>query len=70
MLRSGVTPVPVGACAIALRGFLPGTYAVEQWDTYAGTSVALPDHVSADGNLVLTTPDGLTTDVAYEARRR
>jgi hypothetical protein len=66
----GVTPVPVGACAIALRGFLPGTYAVEQWDTYAGTSVALPDHVSADGNLVLTTPDGLTTDVAYEARRR
>jgi len=66
----GVTPQPVGSCAITLGGFLPGTYAVEQWDTYAGTSVALPDYVSADGNLVLTTPDGLTADVAYKARRR
>ena len=66
----GVTPVPVGSSAITLGGFVPGTYAIEQWDTYAGTSQDLPDYLSGDGTVVLTTPEGLTTDLAYKVRRR
>jgi hypothetical protein len=66
----GHEPDPVNASEITLAGLTPGTYAVEQWDTYAGTATALPDYVSADGTVVLTTPDGLTTDLAYKVRRR
>ncbi|MCK4297972.1 MAG: hypothetical protein KAX80_00485, partial [Planctomycetes bacterium] len=68
--KLGVEPEPVNASEIALGGFSPGTYAVEQWDTYEGTTVDLPDYVSGDGTVVLTTPEGLTTDLAYKVTRR
>jgi len=66
----GRDPEPVNASEITLGGFTAGTYSVEQWDTYAGTAAALPDLVSGDGTVVLTTPEGLTTDLAYRVRRR
>jgi hypothetical protein len=62
----GVAPQPVGASEITLGGFLPGTYAVEQWDTYNGELIHLPPLRCADGSVTLTTPDGLLTDVAYK----
>jgi hypothetical protein len=65
-----VPPEPVNACQITLGGFSPGTYAVEQWDTSEGTAVDLLDYVSADGTVVLATPAGLTTDLAYKVRRK
>ncbi len=68
--KLGVEPEPVNTSEIALDGFSPGAYAIEQWDTCEGTAVDLPDYVSGDGTVVLTTPEGLTTDVAYKVRRR
>jgi hypothetical protein len=66
----GREPEPVNATEITLGGFAAGTYAVEQWDTYAGTPTGLPDYVSGDGTVVLTTPEGLATDLAYKVRQR
>jgi hypothetical protein len=66
--RDGARPTPVGACEIELRGFGPGAYAVEQWDTYAGDVIARGSYESSDGTVVVTTPAGLAGDVAYKIR--
>ena len=66
--RDGARPTPVGACEIELRGFEPGAYAVEQWDTYAGDVIARESYESSDGTVVVTTPAGLAGDVAYKIR--
>ena len=65
----GVTPQPVGSSMITLGGFVPGVYAVEQWDTYNGVATNLPPYRCTDGSVTLTTSDGLLADVAYKLRR-
>ena len=65
----GETPTAMPASLFTLTGITPGTYSVEQWDTYAGAVSATSTATSSDGTLTLTTPEGLTTDVAYKVRR-
>ncbi len=69
-LAHGVSPAPCGAAEIELRGITPGDYDIEQWDTRAGAVTDVVSSTSADGTLVITTPAGLTSDVAYKIRRR
>lgn len=64
--RGEVTPVQ--AAEIALAGFGPGTYHVEQWDTATGKVVKRETLASRDGRVMLATPDGLASDVAYKVR--
>jgi len=66
--RGGALPTPMAACEIELRGFEPGAYAVEQWDTYAGDVIARSSYESSEGTVVVTTPAGLASDVAYTIR--
>jgi hypothetical protein len=63
--RGEVTPV--GAAEITLGGLEPGSYEVEQWDTYTG-KVQSSRVTSKDGTVTLVTPAGLSKDVAYKVR--
>ena len=54
---------------MALAGLVPGTYALEQWDTWAGAVAQTSQVISTDGTLVLRTPEGLTSDVAWKVRK-
>jgi len=67
--KQGLLPTPVGASQITFGDFEPGHYEVQQWDTNAGTISQTSQYSCADGKLVLTTPPGLTTDVAYKIRK-
>lgn len=67
--RNGFNPSPVAASQITLDGFRDGSYQVEQWDTYAGRPVMVTTTEAERGRLVVKTPVGLTTDVAYKIRR-
>jgi hypothetical protein len=60
---------PVKAAEITLAGFDPGSYEVEQWDTYTGKVVTRERVAGRDGAVTLVTPEGLTRDVAYKLRR-
>jgi hypothetical protein len=64
--RGEVTTVQ--AAEIALAGLEPGTYHVEQWDTATGKVVKRETSASRDGRVMLATPDGLASDVAYKVR--
>ncbi len=66
----GLTTEPVNASEITIGGFTPGDYRIEQWDTYAGQVASAADYTSTDGTIVIATPPGLTTDVAYKVRKR
>ena len=68
--RNGIAPTPADASRITLGGLTPGTYAIEQWNTYTGAVTPLAPYVSADGTVQIVTPDGLTTDVAYKIRKQ
>jgi hypothetical protein len=60
---------PVKAAAVTLKGFAPGTYEVEQWDTYSGKALSRQRNESPDGTVILVTPEGLTKDFAYRVTR-
>jgi len=62
-------PTPIGSSQITLSGFEPGEYRIEQWDTYQGVRTSSTTSTSTDGSVVITTPAGLTTDVAYKVRQ-
>jgi hypothetical protein len=66
--RGGARPTPVAGCEVELTGFEPGTYVIEEWDTYAGDVIARSSYESSDGTVVVTTPAGLVSDVAYKIR--
>ena len=68
--RSGMSPQPVNPSEITLSGFQPGTYCIEQWDTYAGAATRITTYTSSDGAVVITTPAALTTDLAYKIRKQ
>ncbi len=68
--RSGIAPKAVNPSEIVLAGFAPGAYRIEQWDTATGAVVGRSDVTSTDGRITITTPPGLTTDVAYKVHRR
>ena len=65
--RGDVTPVK--AAEITLSGLGPGSYEVEQWDTYTGKVVRRETLASRDGQVTLATPEDLSPDVAYNVRR-
>jgi len=65
--RGDVTPVK--AAEITLSGLGPGSYEVDQWDTYTGKVVKRETLASRDGQVTLVTPEGLSRDVAYKVRR-
>jgi len=67
---AGTDPLPVDPAEIEIGGFQPGDYDLEQWDTYAGRPVGVTSLATQDGALTITTPAGLTTDVAYKLTRR
>jgi len=67
--RHGVEPQPVPASEIEMAGFEPGEYEIEEWDTYAGRPVGRTRVEAKGGKVVVRTPAGLTTDVAYKIRR-
>lgn len=68
--KRGSSPAPVGGSQFTLAGFAPGLYAIERWDTFTGGIVETTAYRSADGVIAITTPAGLTTDVAYRVRLR
>jgi hypothetical protein len=68
--RSGISPQPINPSEITLGGFTPGVYRIEQWDTTTGAVTNATTYTSSDGSLVITTPAGLTTDVAYKIRKQ
>jgi len=68
--RSGMSPQPVNPSEVTLSGFQPGTYRIEQWDTYAGAATRITTYTSSDGAVVITTPAALTTDLAYKIRKQ
>jgi hypothetical protein len=68
--RNQLAPTPVDASQVALRGFRPGQYRLEQWDTTAGKIVATSALTAKGGELSFTTPAGLITDVAYKLRKQ
>jgi len=67
--REGITAKPVSVAEIETDGFEAGDYEIEEWDTYTGTVVQVTTIEVDDGAIVVRTPDGLTTDVAYKIRR-
>ncbi len=64
--ETGLDPEPIELSEIVLAGFLPGEYGIQQWDTYTGAVTQTYLYTSAQGNIVVTTPPGLTTDLAYK----
>ncbi len=64
----GWDPEPVGQCNVRLTDLAPGTYELEQWDTYTGEVADRWVDQCTDGTISLTTPDGLLSDVAYKVR--
>ena len=67
--KQGVSPAPVNLSEITLDGFEAGDYLVERWDTASGAVAASQSATCTDGSIVITTPDGLTTDTAYKVRK-
>lgn len=65
---NGIPPQPVNASEITLGGFTPGNYQIEQWDTYSGVVTQTSPYTSTDGTILITTPSGLTTDLAYKIK--
>jgi hypothetical protein len=59
---------PAQAAEVMIGGLAPAEYRIEQWDTYAGRIVGTWAGKSRDGTLLITTPVGLATDVAYRVR--
>ena len=68
--RSGISSQPINPSEITLGGFTPGAYRIEQWDTTTGAVANTVTYTSSDGSVVITTPAGLTTDVAYKIRKQ
>jgi len=68
-LAEEISPHPAGATEIEVAGLAPGEYEIEQWDTHAGAIARVTPYTCADGAVVITTPAGLTADVAYKVRR-
>jgi hypothetical protein len=66
---NGLTPAALPVCLITLGGLSPGTYRVERWDTWVGAVAQTSQMTSTDGTLVLSTPEGLTSDVAWKVRK-
>jgi hypothetical protein len=60
---------PAAAAEVAVSGLEPGTYVVEQWDTYTAGATSRKRVASHDGTVTLATPDGLSKDIAYKVRR-
>ncbi len=65
---NAISPLPVNQSEIELGGLAAGDYEIERWDTYSGTVTEVTPYTCADGTVVIVTPDGLTTDVAYKVR--
>lgn len=60
-------PIPAVTGTITVPNLAPGPYAIEWWDTYAGT-ILHTEMVTATGQLTLTLPQPLTTDIAVKGR--
>ena len=60
---------PVAAAEVMVSGLDPGSYVVEQWDTYAARAANQERVESHGGTVALVTPDGLSKDIAYKVRR-
>jgi hypothetical protein len=68
--KRGASPTPIGSSHLTLTGFAPGPYEIERWDTFTGAIAEKTTYTSTDGNIILTTPAGMTTDAAYKVKRK
>lgn len=69
VVREGLAPAPVEGTVVA-AGLGAGTWLVEWWDTQTGRALARSEVEHPGGDLALTLPAPLSTDIAVKVTRR